>query len=128
MGLSGPEVGIDKTNLDAHALAEMPNTPRLTPNATRLIEVLVYPSVQLLDVTGPVQVFASANDMALKRGKMPPYAVRIVSQGGQRVTASAGLELAADSLPPIGATLDTLVVAGGQGVEAAASDAVLVDW
>jgi transcriptional regulator GlxA family with amidase domain len=128
MGLSGSEVEIDKTNLDAHALAEMPNTPRFTPNATRVVEVLVYPSVQLLDVTGPVQVFASANDMVAEAREMPPYAVRIVSQGGQRVTASAGLELAADSLPPIGAALDTLVVAGGQDVEAAASNAVLVDW
>ena len=58
--------------LDAHALAEMPNTPRFTPNATRVISVLVYPSVQLLDVTGPVQVFASANDMVAEAREMPP--------------------------------------------------------
>jgi hypothetical protein len=68
MGLSGSEVGIDKTNLGARGLAEMPNTPRLTPNATRVIEVLVYPSVQLLDVTGPVQV------------SRPPTARRMLSE------------------------------------------------
>jgi transcriptional regulator GlxA family with amidase domain len=66
----------------------------------RIIEVLVYPSVQLLDVTGPVQVFASANDIVTKDGGMPPYTIRVVSQDGQGVTASAGLELAAGPLPP----------------------------
>jgi transcriptional regulator GlxA family with amidase domain len=42
--------------------------------------------------------------------------------------ASAGLGLATDRLPPIDATLDTLMIAGGHGVEAAAADPVLVDW
>jgi transcriptional regulator GlxA family with amidase domain len=28
----------------------------------RVIDVLIYPAVQLIDVTGPVQVFATAND------------------------------------------------------------------
>jgi transcriptional regulator GlxA family with amidase domain len=42
--------------------------------------------------------------------------------------ASSGLGLAADRLPPIGAPLDTLMVAGGAGVQAAAADLVLVDW
>jgi transcriptional regulator GlxA family with amidase domain len=121
-------VGIDKTNLGGHALAEMPNTPHSAPNATRAIEILVFPSVQLLDVTGPVQVFASANDIVAEAGGMQPYATRVVSQGGRRVTASAGLEFAADSLSPFGAALDTLMVAGGGGVEAAAADPVLVDW
>jgi transcriptional regulator GlxA family with amidase domain len=59
---------------------------------------------------------------------MPPYAIRVVSQRGRSVTASAGLELAAGPLPSSGAALDTLMVAGGEGVEAAAADAVLVGW
>jgi transcriptional regulator GlxA family with amidase domain len=98
--------------------------------------MLAFPSVQLLDVTGPLQVFASANDLVSEAGGMPPYTLRVVArtgaQGGQagtaNVTASAGLELAADPLPPIDEPLDTLIVAGGQGVEAAAADPVLVDW
>jgi transcriptional regulator GlxA family with amidase domain len=89
--------------------------------------VLAYPSVQLLDVTGPLQVFASANDLVTGAGGTPPYLLRVVAQGG-KATASAGLGLAVDSLPPVGAPLDTLMIAGGQGVEAAAADPVLVDW
>jgi transcriptional regulator GlxA family with amidase domain len=51
-----------------------------------------------------------------------------VAQGSRSVTASAGLGLATAPLPPIGAALDTLMIAGGPGVEAAAADPVLVDW
>ena len=36
--------------------------------------------------------------------------------------------LATRALPRVGAALDTLIVAGGQGVEAAAADPKLVDW
>jgi transcriptional regulator GlxA family with amidase domain len=94
----------------------------------RVIEVLAFPAVQLLDVTGPVQVFASANDFAAEAGTMPPYEVHIVTQGGQSVTASAGVALATRPLPAPGSALDTLVIAGGPGVAAAASDSALVDW
>ncbi len=93
-----------------------------------MIEVLAFPSVQLLDVTGPLQVFASANDLVAEAGGTPPFALRVVAPGGPSVTASAGLGLAAVALPPIDAALDTLMIAGGQGVEAAAADPVLVDW
>jgi len=106
----------------------MPKSPRFAPSLVRVIEVLAYPSVQLLDVAGPLQVFASANDLAAEAGGAPPYAPRVVAQGGQAVTASAGLGLVTGSLPPVGAALDTLIVAGGQGVEAAAADPVLLDW
>ncbi|HTB39418.1 MAG TPA: GlxA family transcriptional regulator [Reyranella sp.] len=106
----------------------MPMSPRFPPNAVRVIEVLAFPSVQLLDVAGPIQVFASANDHVVAAGGTPPYAIRVVARGGQGVTASAGLELATNALPRIGAALDTLMVAGGPGVEAAAADPKLVDW
>ncbi len=106
----------------------MPNSPRSAPNAVRFIDVLTYPAVQLLDVTGPVQVFASANDIVAETGGARPYALRVVARGGQGVTASAGLVIAAGPLPPIGDALDTLLVAGGEGAEAAAEDPALVDW
>jgi transcriptional regulator GlxA family with amidase domain len=106
----------------------MPISPRSAPTAVRVVEVLAYPAVQLLDVTGPVQVFASANDLVAEAGGTPPYVLRVVAKGGQSVTASAGLEIAARPLPRIGAPLDTLMVAGGSGVEAAAADPVLVKW
>jgi transcriptional regulator GlxA family with amidase domain len=106
----------------------MPKSPRFSPNAIRVIDVLAYPAVQLLDVTGPVQVFATANDMVAGVGGARPYLLRVVAQGGESVTASAGVALAAGPLTLRGETLDTLLVAGGEGVDAAAENPVLVDW
>jgi hypothetical protein len=43
----------------------MPKPPRFAPSRVRVVELLTFPLVQLLDVTGPAQVFASANDVVL---------------------------------------------------------------
>ena len=83
--------------------------------------------MQLLDVAGPLQVFASANDHLVKAGGGPAYVLRVVAPGGE-VNTSAGLGLGAAPLPPADAPVDTLVVAGGPGVETAAADPVLLDW
>lgn len=119
---------MDKTTLAGQDLAEMPTTPRSSPSAPRVVEVLAYPAVQLLDVTGPAQVFASANDAVVAAGGTPPYVVKVVAQGGEGATASAGLRFAADPLPPWCEALDTLLVAGGTGAEAATENPVLIDW
>jgi transcriptional regulator GlxA family with amidase domain len=106
----------------------MPKFPRSSPTLVRKIDVLAFPAVQLLDVTGPVQVFASANDIVADAGGARPYRVRIVAQGGEGVRTSAGVTLAAVTLTSGDETLDTLIVAGGEGVGSASEDPVLVDW
>ena len=100
---------------------------RQTP--LRMIEILTFPSVQLLDVTGPLQVFATANEIAASGANgAAPYLLNVVAQGDASVTTSSGLALLAQPLPPMECVPDTLLVAGGPGVEQAASDAALVDW
>ncbi len=106
----------------------MPKSPRFSPNPLRVVEVVAYPAVQLLDVTGPVQVFASANDLIAGAGATRAYELRVVAQGGKGVTASAGVTLAAGPLTKPGEALDTLLVAGGEGVEAAIENPALVEW
>ncbi len=106
----------------------MPKPPRSSPNSIRAIEVLTFPAVQLLDVTGPVQVFTSANDLVANAGGAPPYRLKLVTQGDEGVTSSAGVALTATPLSQRSEALDTLLVAGGPGVEAAAANPVLVDW
>jgi transcriptional regulator GlxA family with amidase domain len=106
----------------------MPKSPPFPPNAVRVIDVLTYPAVQLLDVTGPVQVFASANDLSVEMGVPRPYVLRVVAQGGEGSASSAGLTLAAGPLTQPGEALDTLLVAGGEGAEAATENPVLVEW
>ena len=106
----------------------MPKSPRFSPNPVRVIEMLAYPAVQLLDVSGPVQVFASANDLIAGAGGARAYEVRVVAQGGNEVMTSAGMRLAAGPLSKPDQPLDTLLVPGGEGVEAAIENAALVDW
>ncbi|HTZ79106.1 MAG TPA: DJ-1/PfpI family protein [Stellaceae bacterium] len=106
----------------------MPISPRFPPSPPRTVEILAFPGVQLLDVAGPLQVFASANDIARERGDAPPYRPKVVAAEGTAVTASAGLGLVAASLPPAGSPLDTLIVAGGAGVHAAADNPRLLSW
>ena len=119
---------MDKGRLPGHGLSEMPKSPRSLPNPVRVIDVLTYPAVQLLDVTGPVQVFATANDIVAGAGGVRPYLLRVVAQGGGSVTASAGVALATGPLTRRDEDLDTLLVAGGEGAEAAAENPVLVNW
>lgn len=105
----------------------MTNTPQIAPNPRR-IEFLVFPDVQLLDVTGPLQVFASANRVAEEAGRSPPYTLTVVSAVPGSIVSSAGLGLLTEVLPPVDLPLDTLIVAGGVGVDRARADRFLVAW
>jgi transcriptional regulator GlxA family with amidase domain len=119
---------MDKTKLRRHLRAMAPKTPHFPPNDVRIVEMLAFPQVQLLDVTGPVQVFASANRFMVEAGNAAPYEIRVLAQGGQSVEATAGVELAVQPLSRTDADVDTLVIAGGEGVHASSADAALVDW
>ncbi|AUM70963.1 GlxA family transcriptional regulator [Pseudomonas fluorescens] len=96
------------------------------PNPPKTVHVLAFANVQVLDVTGPLQVFASANDLARQQGLPLPYAPTVIAVGGGAVTSSAGLALLAEPLPSEGS--DTLLIAGGWGVYEAAKDPALVAW
>ncbi|AZO72153.1 GlxA family transcriptional regulator [Mesorhizobium sp. M1D.F.Ca.ET.043.01.1.1] len=93
----------------------------------RRIEVLAYPDVQLLDVSGPLQVFASANDFRTQAGETAAYEVVVVA-ASPRIRTSAGLVLEAAALPALDAEIDTLIVPGGWGVNAACEDPRLTQW
>jgi hypothetical protein len=55
-------------HLPSRELAIASINPQSTPemgraDMSRTVEVVVFPAVQMLDVTGPLQVFATANDI-----------------------------------------------------------------
>lgn len=105
-----------------------PKAPPIPPGRPpRAVELLAFPDVQLLDVAGPLQVFSSANERAVERGLSPPYAARVVAPSDS-VGTTAGLRFGTTALPLRTEPLDTLLVAGGQGVMRAADDAELVGW
>ncbi|WP_042304145.1 GlxA family transcriptional regulator [Paraburkholderia kururiensis] len=98
------------------------------PSPPRTIDLLAFPDVQLLDVTGPFQVFASANELSRAAGLPLPYAPRVIAAQPGTVVSSAGLGLGALPLPETSEPCDTLIVAGGNGVYAASRDTALASW
>jgi transcriptional regulator GlxA family with amidase domain len=79
-----------------------------------MIGVLVFPDFQLLDAAGPISVFEIAARIA---GQSPSIRVLALTPGPVR--SSSGVEMVARGLKPSGA-ISTLIVAGGEGVDAAA--------
>jgi transcriptional regulator GlxA family with amidase domain len=101
--------------------------PRAAPATPRRIAVVVFRDVQILDVTGPVEVFAQAT--AFAGGAVPAYDVAVVAGAPGPVVSSSGVALVpAATTAACRGTLDTLVVAGGRGVTAALRDRALVAW
>ena len=81
------------------------------------IWLLVFPDFLLLDATGPIQVFSSANDEARDAGLPPPYRIHLVTPGGGAVASSAGVKVLAAPLPRRSLAGATLIVSGGTGLE-----------
>ena len=96
----------------------------------RTIATLAFPEVMSLDVTGPMQVFASANVERTRQGLPECYRLLLLGQHPVPVATSCGIRLCVDAcwqdVPP--ATLDTLLVPGGAGVEAQCRNAALLAW
>ncbi|WP_372016731.1 GlxA family transcriptional regulator [Tistrella mobilis] len=94
----------------------------------REILFLSFPGAQLLDVTGPFQVFATANDLARLGGRAAPYRLRHAAGAGGAVETTSGMQLLAEPAAVLReARPHTLVVAGGDGVNAAGRDADFLD-
>jgi transcriptional regulator GlxA family with amidase domain len=94
----------------------------------RNIAIVIFPGVQSLDVTGPFEVFAGAGRAATHRGDQAPYDVSVVARTPGPVITSSGLSLHADRLPGRRTDIDTLVLAGGDGVDEARRAPDLVDF
>lgn len=95
-------------------------------NAIRTVVILAMPGVQLLDVSGPMDVFAEANAQA---GRVA-YRLLIAANAPGAIRSSSGVQLlpdlavGRDAVEPI----DTLLVAGGPNAATVAPDPVVVAW
>ncbi|MFI9844906.1 GlxA family transcriptional regulator [Nonomuraea sp. NPDC051941] len=87
-----------------------------------LVTIFVFPGVRLLDVTGPIEVFASANEFGGR------YRLNLVSADGNEVTTSAGTRLSVDmAVEDAHETSDVLVIPGGPGWDQMIKDDALLD-
>jgi transcriptional regulator GlxA family with amidase domain len=105
--------------------------PTLRRDATRRVAMLAYPGIQVLDVMGPLEVFSRTSRWLKDEGKRndDAYSVEIVGLTRGPFRASSGLRLYADhSFAEVGRGLDTLMIAGGMGVDRYRSHAPLLRW
>ena len=92
----------------------------------RVIVFIVYEGVTLLDVTGPAQVFSTAN--VENQSKAVLYQVHLASLHGGPVKTDTGIEINTISIDQLSNPIDTLAVAGGNGVFKATEEDRLVAW
>jgi transcriptional regulator GlxA family with amidase domain len=84
--------------------------------------IVTFPDAQVLDVTGPAEVFSVTDRLGDQRA----YEVVLASQRGGPVATTSGIELPTRRLGSLRGPVDTVVVAGGLGSRAAIRDRALL--
>jgi transcriptional regulator GlxA family with amidase domain len=94
--------------------------------AKRNVVVVIHEGVQALDVAGPLDVFAAANDFLPGADR---YECLLVGGSTQPVRSSNGMRLAADlSFAQATRAFDTVLVAGGPDLPNSAADEAMSAW
>jgi transcriptional regulator GlxA family with amidase domain len=95
----------------------------------KLVGLVIFPEVEVLDFCGPYEVFTAARLNEDRRREEPsPFQVRLVAEAEGAVTAAGGMRVIPDftftTCPP----LEVLVVPGGWGTRRQIDNKVLIDW
>jgi transcriptional regulator GlxA family with amidase domain len=95
----------------------------------RSVLILGFPGVQSLDLSGPSEVFTSSTLCLRGMGRADDgYEVRVVSRNGEPATTGTGLALVAEPLPDPRDPVDTIVLPGGFGTDAARQNPDVIGW
>lgn len=90
---------------------------------TKTIAFLVFDNFQLLDAAGPLSAF----EMPSRGMSPPPYRLRVIARQAGPVRSSSGVTLMAEAMADV-RDIDTLLVAGGEGMPEAALDPELIAY
>ena len=118
-------------NEDRAMNTQLPKQSTQEASCFRRVGFLVYPDCQILDVCGPFEAFHFAHHWLRQLGKTaePGYRSIIMATAPGRIRTMSGMEIVAThGYDEISDGLDTLIVAGGLGVEQACTDEALVEW
>lgn len=99
------------------------NMPSISAKSRPTVVILTFPNAKLLDIAGPMQVFADARQY---RGE--PYEIVVVSVDGGDQLTDTGVQLRSERMDiwrdkPI----HTLLISGGLGAQTAAQNSDLVE-
>src|SRR4029077_601096 len=104
-----------------------------TPShASRRIVFVAAPGTEILDLVGPLQVFARASEIFLKQNPSasPIYSVEVVTTSPHRsFVTNCGLRITAHkTFRELRGKIDTLLVAGGSAIENDEINTEVVRW
>ncbi len=100
--------------------AAMPRPAAMPPPAAVTVLIVAFDGLQSLDLTGPLEVFAGANDYAAGHAADGPvYEISVASLGAKPVRTSSGLTIVPDADLRDAQAPHTLVVPGGEGTSSA---------
>lgn len=96
----------------------------------RSIAFIAYPGVEVIDIVGPMEVFAFANCFLKTEGLTtePVYRIDVLAKEEKPITTLSGLQIVpTNTYEKTLETPDTLIVPGGNAHEASEDDALL-EW
>ncbi|HEV8313715.1 MAG TPA: helix-turn-helix domain-containing protein [Burkholderiaceae bacterium] len=101
----------------------------MIPRTRRPHKVLIvgFAPAQMLDITGPLEVFSVANQAAIEAGLPHPYDIALAAPAAGPLATTCGVPLlATHRLDDRALAADTLLVAGGPGAREAVNDARVI--
>ncbi|HEY4268216.1 MAG TPA: hypothetical protein VGM94_08505, partial [Galbitalea sp.] len=87
------------------------------------IVIVAIPNGQILDVSGPSEVFSTASRFL----SIPPYRTQVVSAEGGAMLSTSGMEFLTTAIADVVGPIDTLMIAGGRDIHEASEDEYLVE-
>jgi transcriptional regulator GlxA family with amidase domain len=92
--------------------------------------MLGYPDAQILDITGPLEVFGRSSRLLWDRGisRTPAYSVELVGLKAGAFATSSGVRLVAERSYRDVVSADTLLIAGGFGCFKVMQDENVLRW
>src|SRR5438128_6038987 len=100
--------------------------------ATRRMVFVAAPGTEILDLVGPLQVFARASDIFVRQnpGASPIYSVEVITTSSHRsLVTNCGLRITAHkTFREVRGKIDTLLVAGGSAIEQDEINTDVVRW
>ncbi|MBU6297704.1 MAG: DJ-1/PfpI family protein [Alphaproteobacteria bacterium] len=92
------------------------------------IGIFIFDGVEELDFAGPWEVFTMGNEVAKHMGRKPVHDVRLIAERHQPIVCAKGMRVLPDLTMGQCATLDVLLVPGGQGARREVDNPAALSW
>lgn len=101
----------------------------MTAIEQKTVGILLFPEVEVLDFSGPYEVFSVVRLNESRRREEPsPFRVLLVADTAEPVIAAGGMRVLPDCTMTACPPLDILVVPGGWGTRDQMQNSRLIDW